>query len=74
MPRIRWEADGPVVVLRLTNPPMNAFDSEQRRELAAAVRELADSRDVRAVVLYGGERLWAGAGHKPGQRPRGPQR
>ncbi|MFD4508102.1 enoyl-CoA hydratase/isomerase family protein [Streptomyces sp. NPDC058457] len=59
MPRIRWEADGPVVLLRLTNPPMNAFDSEQRRELAAAVRELADSRDVRAVVLYGGERLFA---------------
>jgi enoyl-CoA hydratase/carnithine racemase len=38
---------------------MNAFDSEQRRELAAVTRELADSRDVRAVVLHGGERLFA---------------
>ncbi|MFE1961756.1 enoyl-CoA hydratase/isomerase family protein [Streptomyces sp. NPDC059479] len=38
---------------------MNAFDSAQRDELAAYVRELADSRDVRAVVLYGGPRLFA---------------
>ncbi|KOU59374.1 enoyl-CoA hydratase [Streptomyces sp. MMG1533] len=38
---------------------MNAFDSAQRAELAACVRDLADARDVRAVVLYGGERLFA---------------
>ncbi|MET8978831.1 enoyl-CoA hydratase-related protein [Streptomyces sp. NPDC004539] len=38
---------------------MNAFDTLQRKELAARVRELADTRDVRAVVLYGGERLFA---------------
>ncbi|MBD0735107.1 enoyl-CoA hydratase [Streptomyces sp. CBMA29] len=38
---------------------MNAFDSVQREELASCVRELADARDVRAVVLYGGERLFA---------------
>ncbi|MEU1185841.1 enoyl-CoA hydratase-related protein [Streptomyces sp. NPDC005820] len=38
---------------------MNAFDDAQRDELAACVRELADDRDVRAVVLYGGERLFA---------------
>ncbi|MFJ9024168.1 enoyl-CoA hydratase/isomerase family protein [Streptomyces sp. NPDC102259] len=38
---------------------MNAFDTAQREELAALVRRLADSREVRAVVLYGGERLFA---------------
>ncbi|MCX5374809.1 enoyl-CoA hydratase/isomerase family protein [Streptomyces sp. NBC_00103] len=38
---------------------MNAFDTAQREELAAQVRRLADSREVRAVVLYGGERLFA---------------
>ncbi|WP_460073207.1 enoyl-CoA hydratase/isomerase family protein [Streptomyces sp. YKOK-I1] len=38
---------------------MNAFDTAQREELAAHVRALADSRDARAVVLYGGERLFA---------------
>ncbi|RMB85109.1 enoyl-CoA hydratase/isomerase family protein [Streptomyces shenzhenensis] len=59
MPRIRLDTDGPVVTLRLDNPPMNAFDSRQREELAACVRRLADSREVRAVVLYGGELLFA---------------
>ncbi|MFJ1969443.1 enoyl-CoA hydratase/isomerase family protein [Streptomyces sp. NPDC087903] len=38
---------------------MNAFDDEQRDDLAACARELADSRGVRAVVLHGGERLFA---------------
>lgn len=59
MPRIRLDFEGPVVTLRLDNPPMNAFDSVQREELSARVRELADSPAVRAVVLYGGERLFA---------------
>ncbi|MCX4815174.1 enoyl-CoA hydratase-related protein [Streptomyces sp. NBC_01239] len=59
MARIRLESDAPVVTLRLDNPPMNAFDSAQREELADAVRGLADASDVRAVVLYGGERLFA---------------
>ncbi|MFK4105176.1 enoyl-CoA hydratase/isomerase family protein [Streptomyces sp. NPDC019531] len=59
MPRIRLDTDGPVVTVRLDNPPMNAFDDHQREELAARARELADARGVRAVVLYGGERLFA---------------
>lgn len=59
MPRIRLDTDGPVVTVRLDHPPMNAFDTVQRDELAARVRELADARQVRAVVLYGGERLFA---------------
>ncbi|MFI6338926.1 enoyl-CoA hydratase/isomerase family protein [Streptomyces sp. NPDC050535] len=59
MPRIRLDTDGPVATVRLDNPPMNAFDDTQRAELAACARELADTRGVRAVVLYGGERLFA---------------
>jgi len=59
VPRIRLDTDGPVVTVRLDHPPLNAFDTEQRRELAAVVRELADDSGVRAVVLYGGERLFA---------------
>ncbi|MGW0585475.1 enoyl-CoA hydratase/isomerase family protein, partial [Streptomyces sp. NPDC002920] len=59
MPRIRRDGEGPVVTVRLDNPPMNAFDDEQRDELAACVRALADARGVRAVVLFGGERLFA---------------
>ncbi|WP_343243869.1 enoyl-CoA hydratase/isomerase family protein [Streptomyces sp. SID13726] len=59
MPRIRLDTDGPVVTVRLDNPPMNAFDDRQRDELAARARELADARGVRAVVLHGGDRLFA---------------
>lgn len=59
MPRIRLDTDGPVVTVRLDNPPLNAFDAVQREELSACIRGLADARDVRAVVLYGGERLFA---------------
>ncbi|MER5185268.1 enoyl-CoA hydratase-related protein [Streptomyces sp. NPDC002896] len=59
VPRIHLDSEGPVVTVRLDNPPMNAFDAAQREELATCVRELADSRDVRAVVVYGGERLFA---------------
>ncbi|WP_194903844.1 enoyl-CoA hydratase/isomerase family protein [Catenulispora rubra] len=59
MPRIRLDTDGPVVTVRLDNPPMNAFDSAQRDELAACVRDLRDARGVRAMVLHGGDRLFA---------------
>jgi len=59
VPRIRLDTDGPVVTVRLDHPPLNAFDTLQRDELAARVRQLADSPHVRAVVLYGGERLFA---------------
>lgn len=59
MSRVHREVHGSVVVLRLANPPLNAFDTAQREELAAAARELADDPQVRAVVLYGGERLFA---------------
>lgn len=60
MPRIRLDTDGPVATVRLDHPPMNAFDTVQRDELAACVRGLADeARGVRVVVLYGGERLFA---------------
>ncbi|MEU6352747.1 enoyl-CoA hydratase-related protein [Streptomyces sp. NPDC047072] len=59
MPRIRVDKDGPVVTVRLDNPPMNAFDDVQRDELSACARELADARGVRAVVIHGGDRLFA---------------
>jgi len=59
VPRIRLDPDGPVTTVRLDHPPMNAFDDRQRAELAVCARDLADARGVRAVVLYGGERLFA---------------
>jgi enoyl-CoA hydratase/carnithine racemase len=38
---------------------MNALNSQLQNELAAAARELAADSEVRAVVLYGGEKVFA---------------
>lgn len=56
--RLEHHGDG-VAVVELTNPPLNAFDTEMRRDLAAAATEIADEEGVRAVVLTGGERVFA---------------
>ncbi len=51
--------DGPVATVRLCHPPLNAIDAQMRADLAACAHELADSGEVRAVVIDGGERLFA---------------
>jgi enoyl-CoA hydratase/carnithine racemase len=56
---VRVEIDQAVATLRLNRPPMNALDSALTDDLAAAVGRVAADPDVRAVVLYGGERLFA---------------
>src|SRR5437879_8476019 len=38
---------------------MNAINSQLRADLEAVAREVTDRTDVRAVVLYGGERVFA---------------
>jgi enoyl-CoA hydratase/carnithine racemase len=54
----RVERDGQVATLRLDRPPVNALNLAMQREILAAARMLADS-DVRAVVVYGGEKMFA---------------
>ncbi|MGB6454416.1 MAG: enoyl-CoA hydratase-related protein [Streptosporangiaceae bacterium] len=56
---VRVEIDQAVATLRLNRPPMNALDSALTEDLAAAAGRVAADPDVRAVVLYGGERLFA---------------
>ncbi|MCW2622342.1 MAG: short chain enoyl-CoA hydratase, partial [Frankiales bacterium] len=56
---VRVEVDGGVGTIRLERPKANAINSQVRLELAAAVEELRDREDVAAVVLYGGERIFA---------------
>lgn len=56
---VRVEADQSVATLRLNRPPMNALDSALTDDLIAAAGQVAADPDVRAVVLYGGERLFA---------------
>jgi enoyl-CoA hydratase/carnithine racemase len=51
-------ADG-VATVRLDRPPMNALNSTLQDELKTLAEELTARREVRAVVLWGGEKVFA---------------
>ncbi len=51
-------ADG-VGTIRLDRPKMNAIDEQLHTEVRAAAIEATEREDVRAVVIYGGERVFA---------------
>ncbi|MCU0283828.1 MAG: enoyl-CoA hydratase/isomerase family protein [Candidatus Nanopelagicales bacterium] len=55
----RVELDGAVATLRLDRPPVNALNLAMQREILAAARWIADAPQVRAVVIHGGERMFA---------------
>jgi enoyl-CoA hydratase/carnithine racemase len=56
---VRLEVEAGVGTIRIDRPKMNALDAQVQRELIDAAQE-ADSRsDVAAVILYGGERVFA---------------
>ncbi len=59
---VRFEADPQgatgVGVIRLERPPMNALNMQVQEELRAAAAE-ATASDVRAIVVYGGEKVFA---------------
>ena len=56
---VRLEVDGGVGTIRLDRPPMNALSRQVQEELRAAAREADDRSDVRAVIVYGGEKVFA---------------
>ena len=56
---VRLEVEDGVGTIRLDRPPMNAIDEDLTRDLLAAALEAGRRDDVRAVVLYGGERVFA---------------
>ncbi|WP_060887551.1 enoyl-CoA hydratase/isomerase family protein [Streptomyces caniscabiei] len=51
-------ADG-VGTIRLDRPPMNALDIATQDRLGALAAEVTERDDVRAVILYGGEKVFA---------------
>ncbi len=51
-------ADG-VGTIRLDRPKMNALNVQVQEEIRAAATEATDRDDVKAVVVYGGERVFA---------------
>jgi enoyl-CoA hydratase len=56
---VRLEVDGGVGTIRLDRPPMNAFSAQVQEELKACAEEAARRADVRSVIVYGGEKVFA---------------
>ncbi len=56
---VRLEVDGGVGTIRLDRPPMNAFNRQVQEELKATAEEAARRADVRAVIIYGGQKVLA---------------
>jgi enoyl-CoA hydratase/carnithine racemase len=52
-------ADTGVATLRLDRPKVNALNEQLATEIGEAVDELAMNEDARAVVVWGGERVFA---------------
>ena len=56
---VQVEIDASVAVIRLSRPPMNALNAQVQTEIAEAAAQLATDQQVRAVILYGGEKVFA---------------
>ena len=56
---VRLEVADGVGTIRLDRPKMNALNVQVQEEIRAAATEAAEREDVKAVVIYGGERVFA---------------
>ena len=56
---VRLDVDNGVGTIRLDRPKMNALDAQVQRELIEVAQEADTRADVAAVVIYGGERVFA---------------
>jgi enoyl-CoA hydratase/carnithine racemase len=56
---VQLEVAGGVGTIRLDRPKMNAISVQVQGELRAAAAEATERDDVKAVVVYGGERVFA---------------
>src|SRR5215472_7431037 len=56
---VQVEAQQSVATIRLDRPPMNALNASVQEGLTQAAAQVSADPTVRAVVLYGGEKLFA---------------
>ena len=56
---VRVEVEDGVATIRLDRPKMNALDVQVQEEIRAAAVECTEREDIKAVVVYGGERVFA---------------
>jgi enoyl-CoA hydratase/carnithine racemase len=53
------QTDQAVATIRLERPPMNALNARVQDEIAAAAAQVTADQEVRAVILYGGGKVFA---------------
>lgn len=56
---VRVEIEQAIATIRLERPPMNALNAQIQSELAAAAAHVGDDQQIRGVVIYGGEKVFA---------------
>ena len=56
---VKLEIGDGIGTIRLGRPPMNALNTQVQEELREAAQEAAGSGEVRAVIVYGGEKVFA---------------
>jgi enoyl-CoA hydratase/carnithine racemase len=56
---VRLEVEDGVGTIRVDRPKMNALNAQVQEEIRDAATEASTRDDVRAVILYGGERVFA---------------
>ena len=66
---VRLEVEDGIGTIRLDRPKMNALNVQVQEEIRAAALEATDRADVKAVIVWGGEKVFAaGADIKEMQR------
>ncbi len=56
---VRLEVEDHIGTIRLDRPPMNALNRQIEQEIHAAADEASERDDVHAVIVYGGEKVFA---------------
>lgn len=57
--RLSVIVEGALARITLTHPPLNVFDFQQMDELAAAMKQIEQRREIIAVILTGSERAFS---------------
>lgn len=56
---VRVEIEDGIATIRLDRPPMNALNAEIQTALGEACAQVSADKDVAAVIVYGGEKVFA---------------
>jgi enoyl-CoA hydratase/carnithine racemase len=56
---VRVETSEAIATIRLDRPRMNALNRQVQAEIADAATQVSDDQAIRAVILYGGEKVFA---------------